>query len=210
MEGGNLRKGQVLIEAFVSTSSYQHSNTMTTSGKPLVPPGTQKAVVAGQDDHAIVWNEAPVPSLKPGQFYVRTEAVAINPSDTKMRGSFVTLKGILGTDYAGTVVALGPDVEGIAVGDRVCGAQHAMKADTPDRGAFGQYNASAGGIWLKIPPSMTTEQGASFGAGISTAGLAIRALGLPLPDAPLEQPQLVLVYGGSTATGTIAMQLLRL
>ncbi|KLU92794.1 hypothetical protein MAPG_11779 [Magnaporthiopsis poae ATCC 64411] len=47
-------------------------------------------------------------------------------------------------------------------------------------------------------------------AGTSTAGLAIRALGLPLPDRPVEKQAVVLVYGGSTATGTIAIQLLRL
>ncbi|KAL7910356.1 enoyl reductase [Trichoderma velutinum] len=183
---------------------------MATNETPFTAPRSQKAVVVDKDDRVFVWDEAPVPALKSGQFYVRTEAVAINPSDTKMRGSFVTPNGILGTDYAGTVVALGPDVKDVVIGDRLCGAQHAMKADTPDRGAFSQYNLSAGDIWLRIPPNMTIEQGASFGAGISTAGLAIRSLGLPLPDTPLEKPQIVLVYGGSTATGTIAMQLLRL
>lgn len=176
----------------------------------FTPPTVQKAVVIGADDRVTVWDGASVPAMGPDQFYVRTEAVAINPSDTKMRGPFVTPGGVLGTDYAGVVVAVGSAVRDVAIGDRVCGAQHAMKADAPERGSFCEYNLSAGRVWMRVPDSLTTEQAASFGAGISTAGLAIRALGLPLPDAPVETPRIVLVYGGSTATGTIAMQLLRL
>jgi NADPH:quinone reductase-like Zn-dependent oxidoreductase len=65
-------------------------------------------------------------------------------------------------------------------------------------------------VWLKLPQGLSTEAGATFGAGISTAGLALKLLGLPLPDEPVEKPAQVLVYGGSTATGTMAVQLLKL
>ncbi|KAL0941427.1 Enoyl reductase LovC 1 [Colletotrichum truncatum] len=176
----------------------------------LTLPKTQRAVIVNDKDQVTIWDEAPCPIMSPDQIYVRTEAVAINPSDTKMRGSFVTSMGILGTDYAGTVVAVGSRVRGVDVGDRVCGAQNAMHASAPDRGAFGQWNASNGDVWLKLPPSWSTEAGATLGAGVSTAGIAIKLLGLPLPSSPVDKPAKVLVYGGSTATATIAIQLLRL
>ena len=80
----------------------------------------------------------------------------------------------------------------------------------PERGAFGQYNVSIGRVWLKKPASISTLAGASLCAVLCTAGLAIRSLGLPTPDAPVEKPVKVLVYGGSTATGTLVMQFLRL
>ncbi len=118
-----------------------------------------------------VKDDVPFPMLQRDQFLIRTDAVAVNPSDTKMRGDFVTVGGVLGTDYAGTVIARSSDVTGVEVGDRVCGAQHAMNANTPHRGSFGEYNISAGKIWLKLPSSISTEGGATFGAGISTAGL---------------------------------------
>ncbi len=174
------------------------------------PPATQEAVVADSNGKASLSSEAPCPLFRSDRVYVRTEAVAINPSDTKMAGDFITPGGIFGADYAGTVIAVGSAVKGVEVGDRIGGAQHSMYAKTPEQGAFGQFNATNGAVWLKLPPSWTTEAGASLGAGISTAGLAIRALGLPLPDAPLKKPTGVLVYGGSTATGTIAIQLLKL
>ncbi|TLD09702.1 hypothetical protein PspLS_11377 [Pyricularia sp. CBS 133598] len=75
-----------------------------------------------------VRNDVPLPRLEKDQFLVRTEAVAINPSDTNMRGPFMTSGAELGTDYSGTVVACGPDVADIDVGDRVCKAQDTMYA----------------------------------------------------------------------------------
>lgn len=176
----------------------------------LSPPVSHRAVVIESNDRVFVRDNVPLPELQPTQFLVRTEAVAINPSDTKMLGSFVTHGGVLGTDYAGTVVAVGPQVTEVELGDRICGAQHAMNANTPLVGSFGEYNIPTGKIWMKLPALISTEGGATFGAGISTAGLALKLLGLPLPDAPVEKPAYVLVYGGSTATATIAMQLLRL
>jgi NADPH:quinone reductase-like Zn-dependent oxidoreductase len=176
----------------------------------FVPPPTQTAIVADNEGKFIVWNQAPTPPAAPDQIYVRTEAVAVNPSDTKMIGDFQSPFTVLGTDFSGTVVAVGSEVPGVQVGDRICGASHGMSELRPDRGAFAQYNVTIGNVWLKIPDSMSFEQGASLCAGLCTAGLAIRSLGLPMPDAPVSKPERVLVYGGSTATGTLAIQLLRL
>ncbi|KAK2008308.1 zinc-binding dehydrogenase [Colletotrichum eremochloae] len=176
----------------------------------FIPPATQEGIVANINGLPVVSVEAPCPPLGPDQVYVRTEAVAINPSDTKMMGDFVIPNALFGADYAGVVVAIGSRVQGVEIGDRICGAQHSMYAGTPFYGAFGRFNVTNGSVWLKLPPAWSFEAGSSLGAGISTAGLAIRALGLPLPDEPLKVPARVLVYGGSTATGTIAIQLLKL
>ncbi|KAK1958663.1 hypothetical protein LY78DRAFT_697031 [Colletotrichum sublineola] len=101
----------------------------------------------------------------------------------------VTPFGILGTNSASIVVAVGSDVQGIAVGGRVCGAQNAMHAASPERGAFGQWNANNGDAELKLPPPWTTRAGATLATDISTAGIAIKLLGLPLPNAPVERRQ---------------------
>ena len=198
---------------------------------PITPPTCkQRAIVVDEHDNPKIWNEAPCPRQGQDQLLLRTDVVAINPSDTKMRGGFVTPMGILGGEYAGTVIAVGSQVtENIVVGDRVCGAQNEMYAATPDRGAFCEYNVTRGSMWMKIPPSWTTEAAASLPVGISTAGLAMKLLGLPLPSLKgkadhvvadsmaqsaygldQERGEMVLVYGGSTATATIAMQMMRL
>ena len=182
----------------------------SSKAEAFVPPVTQEGVVGDKSGKALLSSQAPCPPLRSGQIYVRTQAVALNPSDTKMMGDLVTPGALLGLDYSGTVVAVGSEVKDVSVGDRICGAQHSMHAKTPYYGAFGQFNVTNGAIWLKLPPSWTMEAGASLGAAVSTAGLAIRALGLPLPDLPPKVPTRVLVYGGSTSTGTIAIQLLKL
>ncbi|TDZ17452.1 Deshydrogenase mokE [Colletotrichum orbiculare MAFF 240422] len=178
----------------------------------FVAPATQKAIVVNDKDEVVIWDAAPCPQLPADQVMVRVEAVGLNPSDTKMRGAFATPFGILGADLAGTVVAVGSAVEGraVAVGDRVFGAQNEMFAPTPDRGAFCEYAVTRGGMWTKVPDSWTVEAAASLPVGVSTAGIAMKLLGLPLPGQTVPKPAHVLVYGASTATATIALQMLKL
>ncbi|KZL64823.1 alcohol dehydrogenase -like domain-containing protein [Colletotrichum incanum] len=174
------------------------------------PPSTQKALVMNEKEQLFVWDEAPCPVLPPDQALVRIEAVALNPSNTKMKTDFANPFAIMGADFAGTVVAVGPDVVGVAVGDRVCGAQNEMFKATPEQGAFAQYTVTRGKMWMRVPESWTMEAAASLPVGLCTAGLAIKSLGLPLPNELVAKAKHVLVYGSSTATATIAMQLLRL
>lgn len=64
--------------------------------------------------------DRPLPELRPRDLLVRVEAVSVNPVDTKRRGGLPAGRtGLLGFDAAGTVVAVGDDVIGFAVGDDV-------------------------------------------------------------------------------------------
>lgn len=87
-----------------------------------------------------------------------------------------------------------------------------MHVLTPKVGAYAQYVGGTDVGVLKIPEHMSFTQAATLGTGIGTAGLALfRSLQIPgWPTRPAEKPQLVLVYGGSTATGTLVIQLLKL
>jgi NADPH:quinone reductase-like Zn-dependent oxidoreductase len=64
---------------------------------------------------------------------------------------------------------------------------------------------------MKIPEAVSFEEAAAIGVGAMTAGQHLyQNLGLPLPSRPLQEPRFIFIYGGSTATGTIAIQLARL
>ena len=66
---------------------------------------------------------------------------------------------------------------------------------------------------MKVPDNFSDEEAATMGVGIITAGIALFdtvALGLPSPTSPAKEPIPVLIYGGSTATGAIAIQLAKL
>jgi NADPH:quinone reductase-like Zn-dependent oxidoreductase len=190
--------------------SLTNSITMAdNSSKKFAPPKIQRAIVVSDKDEVVIRDEAPCPNLPPDQVMVRVEAVGLNPSDTKMRGDFASSFGILGADFAGTVVAVGDEVSSVVVGDRIFGAQNEMYGFTPERGAFCEYAVTRGKMWAKVPDSWSTEAAASLPVGVSTAGLAMKLLGLPLPGQTNAKPAQVLVYGASTATATIAMQFLR-
>jgi NADPH:quinone reductase-like Zn-dependent oxidoreductase len=67
------------------------------------------------------------------------------------------------------------------------------------------------GHLAKIPENMSFEEAATFGVGITTVAQTLyMTFKLPLPAKPAEKPFPILIYGGSTATGTIAIQYAKL
>lgn len=67
----------------------------------------------------------------------------------------------------------------------------------------------------KVPPGLTLEETSTLGVGITTVGQALfMTMQLPLPgdapDAILGNCPSILIYGGSTATGTLAIQYAKL
>ena len=87
--------------------------------------------------------EQPVPGA--GQVLVRVAATSFNGVDGNIRGGFmqgpipVTLPHTPGIDVSGTVDALGEDVTGLEVGDRVIGF-----LPMADDGAAAEYVAGSG------------------------------------------------------------------
>jgi NADPH:quinone reductase-like Zn-dependent oxidoreductase len=81
----------------------------------------------------------------------------------------------------------------------------------PEDGCFAEYIVVKGDLQIHIPSNMSFEDAATLGAGIGTNALAWKFLELPLFTLPLssERP-LLFIYGGSTATGTLAIQLAKL
>ncbi|KAI1102903.1 putative alcohol dehydrogenase [Jackrogersella minutella] len=178
-------------------------------------PNTQTAVIAGPSGEFLVSETTAVPELKPDSIIVKCKAVALNPVDTKLVGDFVTPGCIFGFDCAGVVVAIGSEVKkDLKIGDRVCGCASGMNSDKPLGGAFAEYVTLPGDLTLKVPESMSFEDAASMGTAIASASMVLFwSLGMPLSvlDNSSNEPlPTVLVYGGSTSTGTMMLQLLKL
>lgn len=92
---------------------------------------------------------------------------------------------------------------------------HGMNALGPDIGAFAEYVGACADLLLKLPDTMSFEEGASLGTGVGTAVLGLfHELKLPISMEQLSKGdasggEFVLVAGGATATGTRAIQLLK-
>lgn len=194
---------------------HQHSSLSSFLTMSVQLPVKQTAIVGLDDGNIGLERDVDVPQLADDMILVRNIAVALNPIDAKFVGKLATPGAIAGMDFAGEVVAIGPKVSTAApiqVGDRVCGAVPGMHALSPNVGAFAEFVGAVDITTMKIPSYMSFEAAASLGSGIGTIGMALfQSLNVPgTPKRPAEKSVHVLVYGGSTATGTLAIQLLKL
>ncbi|KAH8897384.1 GroES-like protein [Thozetella sp. PMI_491] len=177
-------------------------------------PLLQTAVVQDADGRPRVAHDAPVPTLSAGDVLVQTAMVALIPCDYKMGATFPTPGSVVGNDFVGTVVRIHEGTEtALQVGDTVCGVVHGSNPADKTNGAFAQYICASADLLLRVPAGFKLEQAATLGSPLATASIALWEGGLELeasPDEPASEPFPVLVYGASTTTGTMALQLLRL
>lgn len=96
----------------------------------------------------------------------------------------------------------------------VVGGDKGNEAQAED-GTFAEYIVVKGDLAIHIPPSLSFEDASSLSCGVATTGLALyRYLELPFLTLPIEEKKRngppLLIYGGSTASGTIAIQFAKL
>lgn len=176
-------------------------------------PATQKAIVIQGPGVSELVTDRPIPRLRDDYILVKTVAVGLNPTDWKHVDYLVKDAGpLVGCDYAGIVEAVGPAVtKPFKKGDRVCGVAHGSNAVQPEDGTFAEYIVAKGDLQIKIPDNMSFEEAATLGVSVSTVGQSLyQTLGLALPSQPSKDATPVLIYGGSTATGILAIQYAKL
>lgn len=145
-----------------------------------------------------------VPQPGPGEVRVRVAAASLNPLDVKLlRGEMEAFFPLgfpytLGTDLSGTVDALGGEVSGWRIGDRVV----ARTAPTSG-GAVAEFALVPAGQLVRVPAAISFEQA----AGIPTAaGTAWQAL---FEVARLRAGQTILIHAGTGGVGSFAVQFAR-
>lgn len=69
-----------------------------------------------------------------------------------------------------------------------------------------------GDVQMHTPSSLTDQQAATFPLGVSTVmqGLYQKALQINLPTNPIKSNEWILIYGGSSATGSLGIQYAKL
>ncbi|KAJ3295221.1 hypothetical protein HDU79_009661, partial [Rhizoclosmatium sp. JEL0117] len=175
---------------------------------------TTKAIVIQAAKDARIQSIA-VPTLKDDNILVQTKAVALNPTDWKHIDYLASPGARVGCDYSGVVLAVGSKVtNGLKVGDRVWGLVHGSNAVDHEDGGFGEVITARGDIQSRIPDNLSFEEAATLGVGVFTVGQGLyQSLGLPLPsleNPPAASDNYILIYGGSTATGALAIQYAKL
>ncbi|KAH8812586.1 chaperonin 10-like protein [Xylogone sp. PMI_703] len=156
--------------------------------------------------------EVPPPTLGDEFILVKTHAVALNPTDWKHIDRLPSPGARVGCDYAGTVLEVGSKVtKDFKKGDRVAGVTHGSNAVGHEDGCFQEIIRARGDLQIKIPDNLSFEEASTLGVGITTVGQSLyQSLELPLPGSGTTKDDYLLIYGGSTATGALAIQFAKL
>ncbi|KAL7940968.1 GroES-like protein [Trichoderma barbatum] len=174
-----------------------------------------KALVGGESGGYRLADDIDIPASRAGTMLCRVHAVGLNPYDAKIVDYSNTPGAVGGCDFAGIVVSVGSGVTRFKTGDRVLAVTFGLNPSDKTAGAFAEYALATEDLSCHVPDSLTLTQASSMGLGIATAGLALfQAPGLQLPmprsdNDDKETKEFVLVAGGATGTGTMAIQLLK-
>ncbi|KIX01354.1 uncharacterized protein Z518_09079 [Rhinocladiella mackenziei CBS 650.93] len=172
-----------------------------------------KAIVMhGEPGRASLVTDRPFPKPRPGYVLVDVKAVALNPTDWKHIDRINTKGCLSGCDYAGVVAETGSGYsKPWTRGDRICGFVHGGNMLQSEDGAFAERIAVKADIQMRIPDSMSFEDAATLGVGVVTCGQGLfQQMGLNMPSQPTTEGEIILIYGGSSATGTLGIQFAKL
>ncbi|MGI5456324.1 NAD(P)H-quinone oxidoreductase [Streptomyces sp. CA-249302] len=146
---------------------------------------------------ALVWDEVPDPVPGEGEVLVEVVAGAVNRADILQRQGFYDpppgASRYPGLECSGRIAALGPGVSGWAVGDEVC----ALLAG----GGYAEKVAVPAGQLLPVPEGVDLKTAAALPEVVCTVWSNVFMI------AHLRPGETLLVHGGSSGIGTMAIQL---
>lgn len=142
--------------------------------------------------------EAPEPELRANDLIVRTRAAGVNRADlTHRRGGYgwpdFGDSTIMGLEIAGDVIAVGENVQGFKIGDRVMGIVGG--------GAYAEVSRIDYRMAMPIPDGLDYIQAAAITEVFVTAHEALIHLG------KLQPGETVLIHAGAGGVGGAAVQL---
>ncbi|KAI1491011.1 quinone reductase [Biscogniauxia mediterranea] len=183
----------------------------------MTVPQTFKAALVPEPGAQHVVGPRSLAPLEKGEVAIKITATAINPVDWKMRDYKVFISkypAVLGSDAAGEIAEVGPEVSGFAVGDRVF---FQGIIDNFDASTFQQYGKMPAKLVGKTPSNISDDEA----AGVSLATVAVVTAfydktghGLTPPwdkgGDQVGKDKAVVIIGGSSSVGQYAIQLARL
>ena len=141
----------------------------------------------------------PVPRPGAGEVLVRVTAAGVNRPDVMQRqGNYPPPPGasdIPGLEIAGEIVALGPNVSGSSVGDKVTALLSG--------GGYAEYAVAAAPLCLPIPDGLNMIEAAALPETYFTVWTNLFERG------GCKSGDTVLIHGGTSGIGTTAIQLAR-
>ncbi|MFJ8750977.1 SDR family NAD(P)-dependent oxidoreductase [Streptomyces sp. NPDC102441] len=171
---------------------------------PAVPAHTPFILEARNPSlhRRLIWRETDVSGPGEGEVALEMRAVALNYRDPMRANGLLPPEAVensplsrgLGTDGAGIVRSVGPGVQGLKPGDRVCGLVPA---------ALASHATTSADAVVRIPDAMSFEEAATFPVAFLTVHHTL------VNQACLGRGETVLVHGGAGAVGLAVLQCAR-
>lgn len=112
-------------------------------------------------------------------------------------------------DVCGVVAEVGPSVHSIQPGDRVFGMANAFLTGNNDHAAHQEYTMLKAISTARLPHGFSFRQGATLPSAVATAAMGLfDSLSLPR-DATNNAGRGILIWGGASSVGSMAVQLAR-
>jgi NADPH2:quinone reductase len=141
--------------------------------------------------------QRPLPTMAAGEVLIRVEAAGVNRPDVLQRlGGYPPPPGasdLPGLEVAGTVIELGPEANGLAVGDAVCALVTG--------GGYAEYCAAPAAQCLPVPTGCTFVEAAGLPETCFTVWSNV------FDRARLAAGETLLVQGGTSGIGVTAIQI---
>ena len=156
-----------------------------------------KAIVVHEygGPEVLKFEEYPDPVPGPGEVLVRVAAASVNPIDYKRRAGLtkdfypLQFPSLIGVDMSGTVVKIGPGVDGFSAGDQV----FAMANNT-----YAELCVVKAAVLAKIPKGLDLIQAAALPLVTTTGNQLLSATGI-------KAGQTVLITGAVGSVGRSAV-----
>ena len=156
------------------------------------------AIIASEagDPSVLQWQEVPTPDPGPGEVRIAVAATAVNRADLLQRQGFYPpppgASDIIGLECSGTIDAIGAGVTSRAVGDEVCALLTG--------GGYAEHVVVPIGQLMSVPSSVSLTDAAALPEVACTVWSNL------VMTAHLEQGQWLLIHGGGSGIGTMAIQ----
>jgi NADPH:quinone reductase-like Zn-dependent oxidoreductase len=162
-------------------------------------PAMKAAVIEHRGQSAVL-KDVPLPQPKDRELLIKVSIAGVNPADWKLRDADQRkLPFILGQDFAGIVVGLGPNAREYRIDERVFGIAR-------DHGAYAEYTVVPEDDHRQPIAKIPDDVGDADAAALPTAGLtalaALDALGV-------TNGTKLLITGATGGVGGFAVQMAR-
>ncbi|MEP1471172.1 MAG: NAD(P)H-quinone oxidoreductase [Halieaceae bacterium] len=160
-------------------------------------PTTRRFVAINPDDQTLSVQQEPAPTPGPGEVLIKVHAAGINRADLMQRAGLypppADASPIMGLEVSGEVIAVGDDAGDWQVGNRICALTHG--------GGYADVTIAPVSQCFPVPKAYSMDEAAALPEAVLTVWHNL------FQRCQLQAGEKVLIHGGASGIGTLAIAL---